>query len=664
MDAEQAVKLSENAYRQSTQWIDTNLRKEWEANLRQYQGRHPLGSKYLSDDYKFRSKHFRPKTKAAIQGNLADCAFAFFSTNRLADIRPANDADPVQRAAADIAQQLLHHRLTVTIPWLLVVLGGYQDAQVTGVAVAHPYWDYQERVKDLTSTTVDESGMEVPLTAQVKEVLRDRPWVDLLPVENFRASPSADWLDPVNSSPYFIRMIPMYAMDVMAKMGSEWKDYTLEQIQAASESSIDITRKVREKDQQDRYEEGDKSIGEFDTVWVHQNFIRDGYDDWVFYTVGSSLLLSEPVLVQEKYPHLRKGERPFVWGFCDFAAHTVYQDGIAALLREPQRELNDMVNLRMDAVKQNVAGRYLVKRTANVDYESLRKNIPGSGTLVDNPAADVQLLQQKPVDASSFQEEDRLQAAFDDLSGAFALSSVNTNRNLNQTVGGMNILSAASSKIADFRILVYAKSFVEKIISQIIRLESEYESDQALLALCGQKAQLGPRYGINNVTDELLRQELFTTVNVGISSTNPVNRMNMFTAFLSSIAQLVGPEMAAQIFNLKEIVPEAAGIMGYQDGMRFFNSNEAGDDPRIPQLMGMVQQLQQAIQTKQVEEQSRNDRMQLLQDKKDYAALMRERMKADASLREKMLEIGHDHAMTEHQGMVDAALTEMNSAEQ
>jgi hypothetical protein len=33
-----------------------------------------------------------------------------------------------------------------------------------------------------------------------------------------RFDPGANWMDPVNTSPYFIELIPMYVKDVQARM--------------------------------------------------------------------------------------------------------------------------------------------------------------------------------------------------------------------------------------------------------------------------------------------------------------------------------------------------------------------------------------------------------------------------------------------------------------
>jgi hypothetical protein len=667
MNAETALKLAKDAFTSSTSWIDTNLRADWDLNERQFQGRHQNGSKYLSDAYKFRSKLFRNKTRATIQSNEADAAFAFFSTNRMVNIQAVNDADPVQRASADVMNQLLHYRLRESIPWFKVVMGAWQDSLKHGVACAYSEWKYRQRVTDVSATMLDpQYGYPIEVMAQDVEVLEDRPMVELIPVENLRVDAASDWTDPVNSSPFLIQMVPMFILDVQAKMAEtddktgspKWKPLTKEEIQSASKASLDMVRKERNQNREDPMEVK-HAENSFDVVWVHRNFIRHGDEDWVFYTMGDEHLLTEPVPARTLYKHLRPRERPFVFGNCTVEAHLAYATGVVQVLRDAQRELNDVVNLRMDAFKQNVAGRYLVRRNANVDYDSLRRNIPGSGTLVDDPTRDVLPLQQKDVGASGYQEEDRLALSFDDLSGAFAPSSVASNRKLNETVGGMNLMSSAASKVADYRILIFAKTFVEPLIGQLIRLEQMYETDEVVLSLAAQKAKLAPKYGMNQVTDSLLQQELVITANVGISSTNPANRMSMFKEAMMTVSGM------SQDPNIKmqEVIPEVFGILGYQDGMRFFNNSEGGEDPRLAQQQQQIAQLQKMIETKAVEEQGRNARMQELQDKKDRSSLTKELMNMRKEFALKEMDMEHDHAMTTHETMSQSMLQEQAGAD-
>jgi len=64
---EQWLSLARNAYDSSTEWVDTNLRYQWEKNLSNFNSVHPPGSKYLTSAYDKRSRLFRPKTRTVVR---------------------------------------------------------------------------------------------------------------------------------------------------------------------------------------------------------------------------------------------------------------------------------------------------------------------------------------------------------------------------------------------------------------------------------------------------------------------------------------------------------------------------------------------------------------------------------------------------------------------
>ena len=102
------LRLAQSAFEKSTDFMDANLRKDWESNIRAFNSEHPKGSKYSSENYKNRSKVFRPKTRASVRKNEAACAAAFFSTKDMVNIRPEDDRNPIQVASAKIMNKLVN----------------------------------------------------------------------------------------------------------------------------------------------------------------------------------------------------------------------------------------------------------------------------------------------------------------------------------------------------------------------------------------------------------------------------------------------------------------------------------------------------------------------------------------------------------------------------
>lgn len=573
MTPDKALMLAREAYSGSTDYFDANIRNRIEQDIRRFQSRFPSGSKYLSDAYRARSKIFRPKTRAMVRKNEAVAAEAFFSTLDMVSITPADESDMVQSVSAEVMQQLLQYRLTKSIPWFLTCIGAYQDAQVTGVVVSHQYWEYNPKKKI------------------------DRPKIEILPVENIRFDPAAAWYDPINTSPYVIRLMPMYVKDVKARMKSgRWIDMEDAKILSAIRN-YDTTRMERDGNRTDATRDV-TSVTDYTIVWVHQNVVEWDGEDYLFYTLGTELLLSDPVPLTSEYAHCVNGTRPFVLGCCVIETHKVYPVGSSNLGAQVQDEINEVTNQRLDNVKFVLNKRYFVKRNKQVDVRSLTRNVPGSVTLMTDPDQDVKVQDTPDVTSSSYNEQDRLNLDFDDVTGVFSGSSVASNRKLNETVGGMNILTGNANQVTGFQLKTFVETWVEPVLRQLMLMEQYYETDDVVLALTAKKAGLFQRFGMNTVTDELLSQELSLNVNVGMGATSPTDKVNTLALGMGTIRTVLSDGLLEK-YGLQpaEFIKEILGALGHKDGGRFFNF-ENGEDPRIQSLQQQIQELQQALKAK------------------------------------------------------------------
>lgn len=611
------LQLSRQSYDSSTSYVDNNFRKRWENAIRMFNSKHPSDSKYHSESYKHRSKIFRPKFRSAERKNEAAAAAAFFSNMDVVNIAATNPNDKKSKASADIVSQLLNYRLTKTIPWFQTVVGGLQDAQVMGAVCSYQYWKYRDEVT-ITGyePEIDEFGMvkydgDMPVMKAKKErvIKEDKPCVELIPLENIRIDPGASWIDPINTSPYVIWLMPMYVCDVKAMMATKddktgqpkWKKAEDDVIRSAINQKYDSTRQAREGAREDS-KMASKPVTDFEIVWVHLNIIKQDDGDMVFYTIGTEHLLSDPKPLKEVYFH---GERPFVMGVAVIETHKIYPSGLAELGDGLQREANEIVNQRLDNVKLVLNKRYIVKRGSQVDLKSLVRNVPGSVTLA-NEVSDVQEINWPDVTSSAFAEQDRINVDYDELLGNFSTGSVQSNRKLNETVGGMNMMSQGANQMTEYLIRTFSETWVEPVLKQLVKLEQAYETDQVVLALAAENANLFEKYGINQITDDLINNDLNVTVNVGLGATDPNAKMQKLMMGLNAYAQM------SQIpgLNKEELGKEIFGLMGYKDGKRLLGDGE--QDPEktqmkqaMQQMQSQMQQMEQALKSKQEAEQAK-----------------------------------------------------------
>lgn len=609
------LSLHKEAFDAATQYVDANYRQDWEYGIRAFRGEHAAGSKYNAPEYQARSRLFRPKTRSVIRKNEAAGAVALFSNMDIVDLQPGNPDDMMSVAARDAMKALLEYRLSKTIPTFEICMGGIQDAQTTGAVVSYQYWEYDKRRK------------------------KDKPCIELRPIENIRLDGGASWIDPVNSSPYFMDIIPMYVCDVRSMMSQtdektgapKWKKFDDEVILRARPDVMDSTRKARLGKHQDPHDE-DTGIKSFDIVWVLRCFMRDSIgDDYHYYSLGTEELLTDPKPIEECYFH---GQRPYEMGYSVLETHKAIKSGVPQLTKHLQQEANDIANLRIDNVKFVLNKRWIVARGRQVDVQSLVRGVPGGVTLATDPKNDVHESNWPDVTSSAYVEQDRVSADFDELAGNFTPSTKVANNAVNDTLGGSKMASAGAGLMTDYLLRTIIETWWEKVLRQLVKLEAYYETDEKVLALCAQKARLFPRYGVSTISDEMLQDDVSLTVNVGMGSSNPQQRMQNF--LMATNAALGVVKAAPPGFNVQEAVKEIYSNAGYRDGSRFMGGEQ---DPRLAQAFQMIQQLQQALQGKQMDlqAQAKIEQMKLIGAERTKAAELsvdRERILGDLNIRQ------------------------------
>ena len=670
------IRIARQIYEGSTEYVDANLRYQWEKSLSMFNNKHPAGSKYLTGAYEKRSRFFRPKTRSAVRSLQSAMSVAFFTNEDVVSIEPANANDPQQAAAAIVAQSIMQYRLTNTIPWFQTMTAAIQDAAVQGVCISHQYWDFEEKeetyvqVDDDNQPLMDENGKEQ--TQEQITTLSDHPVIELISPENIRIDPASDWANPINSSPYVVHLIPMFLQDVRQKMDSgEWNEVTDEELlSSASEADTEnSTRLVRDEPRMDPLENTEfGEIRDFWIIWVHKNIVKKDGIDWCYFTAGTDHLLTDPKPLSDMYPWLRDGERPYVMGCVNIEAHKIYPSGTVELTQELQSAANDIWNQRFDNVKLAMNKRYHIRRDRNIDLEALFRSVPGGAVEMDDPDTDVRVIETRDVTSSAYAEQDRINMDFDELQGNFSTSTVQGARSLNETVGGMNLLAGSSGQIAEYTLRTFADTWVQNVLKQLLRLEQYYETDPVILAVAGQAAQKRKfSFNVDDMMDELLRQEVLLKVNVGLNATDPIKKVQNLLYGVQTLAAFPG---VPESINLAELAKEIFGQLGYKDGTRFINIDEESD-PQIQQLQQQLQELQQMVETDQIKtegkmkiQQVKNEGSTNVAQIRSQSDIEKELIQQDTDIRE--AEIRHQDAVTRRGELLlqrDALFNQMSDKE-
>jgi len=613
------LKVAAQAFRDSTNYYESALYDRWRDNIAHFRSEHPQGSKYTTDAYKHRSKVFRPKARSAERILEATAATALFTNDELIEIRGVDPNNTQQAVAAKLHKAVLQHRMETSIPWFLTSIGAYQDCNVYGICISKQTWkfdkkrnvSYEPAYNDDGTPVVDENGMMLGEEIITEEIREDKPDITLIAPDNFRFDANADWRDVIGTSPYLIELIPMYATDVMdAGKNGDWHEYTLGRIIAAGSEEIDQGETVRDA----RYGKSNldpvdaDTQNEFKLIWVRHNIIRRDGDDYCFYTVGDTLLLTDPAPLKDVFPH---GRELYRLGFSIIETHKTHPSSAIELGRPLVDLINDVTNQRLDNVKLILNKRYKLRRGAKIDVGALMRNVPGGGVLMDDINADIGTFETNDVTSSSYVEQDRLSVEADELFGTFSQNSVQTNRALNETVGGMNLMSASANQIQELQLRTFIETWVEPVLRTMVKLESLYETDETILALAAGAAEY-----YDQIDDDLMLQDLVVKVNVGMGNTNPQQKLERFMMPIQVASQFT--EFAQEIDWL-EVGKEAFAQAGQGDGSRFMLTDEkkaqraqaaqGQSDPRvqIEEMRGQIAQMKEdgASARKQMEVESR-----------------------------------------------------------
>lgn len=597
------LQLLKTGRQRLTTYYTENLQAPIDANYRAYRNKHFAGSKYWHSEYRNRSKLFRPKTRTAVRKADASAVAALFSTTDAVKTSPGDESNPEQQANAALVQELFNYRTDRTsgmaaMPWFRLCAGAHNDAMISSVCISKQYWKLElrntgkepamEPVLDeatgepmldangqpLMAPVVDAAGQ--PVLDDVWEPFIDRPDCALIPLENIEIDPSASWLSPIQSAAIFIAKYPMSIDEVVGMQKhplNPWNEYTPAQIRANASTTEQAARATRQSREggADRLDNRYNGRGDFETVWVFEVFIRVGGKDMTFWALQDNAYLTEPKPVKEVYPE-QGGERPYTFGVTNLEPHRLFPMSSVESWQQGQIEINDFANLILDTAKLNVAPVTKVVRGAQVDLAALARRGPNSQILVTNEK-DVTWDQPPQVSSSAFNIMERLNVDFDDQAGQFNSGTVQTNRSLNETVGGMKLIAGSANAVTEFDQRVWIETWVEPTIGQLVKVIQFYEADETILALCGRRAQLFKKFGISQIDDDLLQQQVTVKVDAGIGNADPMERLAKLGQVIAVVQPLFEGDPRVQtgeiVIDSVAIAQQAFALGGWRDEDRF-----------------------------------------------------------------------------------------------
>jgi hypothetical protein len=623
VEEKQLMQLVRSAFSQGKSYQEQVLQPRWLASYNAFNNKHTGDSKYSSNRFRGRSRLFRPKTRSTARKKQAEAAAALFSTQDAVIVKAADEANPQQVAGAELVAALLRFRLDRSnenhgIPWFMTSMGAHLNAMQTGICISKQYWEYRKEPDGFEQVPVmstlppnvvplmgGQSSVQIGTELKPKfKIVRDRPRCELMPPEDVIRDPSAAWENQAQDSAYLILRFPMtveaartFLNNVNDKSAIQFYDVDDKDLAAAAGGSSDPNnaaniRRAREQGGTDRLT--DYAVDNaYKQVWLHENFFRIQGNDYVFWTLGIDRMISEAVPVEEVYPE-QGGARPIVVGCGALEPFKIDPMSPVESWQELQREMNDLVNLRLDTLKQTIAPLAKVKRGRSVDIRAIQNRSPDTVVYMQD-MGDVEFDRPGTVAGEAYIEMEKLNADFDDQAGNFSTGSVQTNRQLGETVGGMQMMQSNANALGEFDLRVWIETWVEPVLRQLVKLEQYYESDDNVLAISAARAKLFQKFGVDKITDDMLNSQVAVSVDVGLGSSDPMQSLAKFQQASQIALGLLG-QGAQMRMKQDAVLDEVFGKAGYKDAStRFFN--EADDqDPRIQEMQQAMQQMQAQMQ--------------------------------------------------------------------
>lgn len=618
-------------------------------NTYMFKGRHAPGSKYGSEAFRNRSKIFRPLTRMASRSWEADIATSLFLNDDYMHISARRVSDKESAAAASVLKEMVNLRLDKN--WYPTCIGAAQDSFINGPAIAKVFWWHETATVLSDRPITDETGQVIGLeTVKNEKIIKDEPYIELILPENFIYDPTARWNDVIGTGNYFVHRKMMAVDDVMVRINrGEWNKITIGEILSCRWSMEDdsVQQSKRGEGKPDPLN-NDNASTNYEMVMVNEVFVRREGVWYTYHMMGTQFMLEAPVLLENRYHH---GRLPFVYGTAMIESHNNSPDSKTQLGSELQQAVNEVSNQRMDNVKLALNKRFLAKRGAAIDLASLTRSSPGGVTMTSDPQTDVLPMEVSDVTQSSYEETQRLTMEMNEAQGTFSGQAVANNREMNETVGGMKLLSNAATKVNDFDIRTFVFTFVRPVLELFMLTIQYYENDQTIMSVAVENSAFFPRLKLEDLTDDMMTKQLELKVDTGIGATDPVQRVNTLMYGVSTVMQL--PGMVDEM-DTKAVGSAIFATLGQGDGSKFFPSlsrnyvepEEKAPPPPDPLVLAAQEEARGRIE-------EANIKMQ--------ADLAKTQMQIEADQRLRLIEMALEAEMAGKKGQLDILMALLDS---
>ncbi len=577
--SDRLFKKSQKAWEISENYLD-NFKDKIIRRYKMYNSEHYTEEKYCEDDYT-RNKHYVPKSHEFVKNSVSQVVQAYFLNPEFIYLTPEVTEDVVSGMSAEYFTYVLNKRLKSKNNWWLTFIEmTAQSGFIHNMCIAKVDWDVDGKY-----------SIAVPIM-----------------LERLRLDPYADPLDPIGTSAFIIHQTEMYVDDLKAKQKEDgWLPFEVEDLQENFVSSVTSDDDITTSKFKEGYnpQEGHSAVDpELQKVFIHENIIRENNKYYVFYTLGTSKMLTKVMPIEDVYPQ----GLPFVMAPLYPEEMKIYATAPLDHAYPAQKLINDYTNSAMDAIDQVAWPVNIIKANSGFDAKKLKKVGPNSFIEARNPQSDIVQLTKQVQPQALRGEIPFLMNNFDSTVGGLPNSTVSAEGG-DTTATGQNMRYRSQSQVINMYLMNYNEKFIEPVIELMLKCEKIFGlKEEKFVQKVFKNTKLLERYSVRlqeagidpnsfEIDKEFADADMNLAVNVGMGAVSPQMRIEQFLASLNAIRNIL-PNVQTQL-DTKEIIKELMSLNGYKDYNRFFTTQ---DDPRIAELQQTVQQLQQQLLQKKTPE--------------------------------------------------------------
>lgn len=384
-------------------------------------------------------------------------------------------------------------------------------------------------------------------------------------------------------------------------------------------------------------------------VWVKELYLRVDFDGDGISELRKIVRCGDQILDNEIVD-----EAPFV-SWCPVPMpHKFWGLSVADLAMQGQKTKTSIVRGQLDNMYLQVNGRYFGVK-GKVDFNSLLDSRPGGVVMMDAPGMAGRLDQGMGDLGAAAQMMEQEEQALENSTGWTRYSQGNDAKGLNDTYGGMQIITNKADMRTDLMARNLAEGFVD-LFRMMLKLVCQNQKKAELIRIAGEWVEMDPREWKN---------QFDTEINVGLGVGNKDQQVGHLMALRQ--LQVTGLQMGTSTpEKIYELDTEIAKTMGFKSGERFFNDPKKNPQQQGPNPMQMQMQVeqaklqaQQAIEMQKLQAQQQMKSMELQQQAQLEQARMQ--MQAQVDINRQQAEAEQQALKAQHQAQLDAMRLQMEA---